>query len=183
MLLAPRSLTVIATLGLTFVVMPIEHSKALTPLIADEHGLVNIYLEKTYEDTSQVCSRRFPDLAVPMRDGLRGWRTRHAGTLVEMARLHADLYQAARASPSINGLLNPDRLDRLAMLPANNELYNLAGAVDTQARQLCDKRRTDLDDDDQTRILFTTARQTAQDLLTKKRRDTEEYERRQRQWP
>lgn len=141
--------------------------------------MVYVYLAETYERTSEACGYRFRDLASSLDSALKAWKARHEAALSEMRRLHDELHSASQASPAINGLLAPDRLAQLARMSTDDELLRLAASLDAQARPFCEKRHTELDDDDWTHILFIKAREAARDLLERKRAHTTEYQRRQ----
>jgi hypothetical protein len=163
--------------------LPTERSNAVVPPAVDDGGLRNVYLDQTYEVTSEACSRRFPDMASSLGPGLKAWRTRHATSLAEMLGISQALHAASLSSPPINGLLAPDRLAQLGRLQRDEELRLLASSVDHDARRFCEKRLADLNDNDWTELLFMRARATAKDLLAQKRQHTEDFLRRQRQAP
>lgn len=180
---SPRLPLVVALLGLTLLLAPTQHGRAVTPPLVQDHDLVYVYLATTYERTSEVCGYRFRDLAGSLDSALKAWKARHVEALSEMRRLHDELHSASQASPAINGLLATDRLAQLARMSTDDELFRLAASLDAQARPFCEKRRAELNDDDRTRVLFLKARDAARDLLERKRADTEEYQRRQRPSP
>ena len=164
-----------AWLSLSLLFLPFQTSEALTPELVADGDLVYVHMQRTYESASEVCSLRFRDLATPLKDALVAWRQRHADALVEMRRLSDDLRVASAASPPFNGLLSPERLDQLARMSWTDDLFHLASSTDNRARQRCEERHAELNNDFLTRINFDRAREAAKNLLAEKRAQTERY--------
>lgn len=85
-----------------------------------------------------------------------------------LLHIHYELRAAGRASPAINGFLAPDRLDQLGKMSMEDDLRVLATSMDVKARQFCDRRRADLEDDAATRLLWAKAEARADGEVRKK---------------